>query len=72
VGRIAADHLAELEDPLGVVSLTKGDAASILAHLEAEVETEKPGSLMLNLSFICALNFFTSYSSTPVMMRSST
>ena len=48
---VTTSHAAELEDVLGVVGLTEGDAAGILVHLDAE-------SLMSNI-FIYALNFST-------------
>jgi hypothetical protein len=41
VSSVVASHAAKLEDALGVVSLTEGDAAGILAHFDAEIETEE-------------------------------
>jgi len=41
VSWVAASHLTELEDALGVVSLTEGDAVGNLAHLDAKVEAKK-------------------------------
>jgi hypothetical protein len=40
-GWIAVRHLSQLENALGVVCLAEGDALSILAHLDAEVEAEE-------------------------------
>ena len=41
VGRVAASHSTKLQDPLGVMCLTEGDAIGILMHLDAEVEAEE-------------------------------
>ena len=40
VGRIAAIHAPQLEDPLGVVGLLQSDPGGILVHLDTEVEVE--------------------------------
>ena len=40
VGRIAAIHAPQLENPLGIVSLPQSDPGGILVHLDAEVEAE--------------------------------
>jgi hypothetical protein len=41
VGRVAVTHASQLDDVLGVVSLTESDAAVVLMDLDAEVEAEK-------------------------------
>ena len=41
MGRVVANHTTELQNTLGVVCLTEGDAVGILAHLDAEVEAEE-------------------------------
>jgi hypothetical protein len=41
VGRVAVTHASQLDDVLGVVTLTESDAAVVLMDLYAEVEAEK-------------------------------
>jgi hypothetical protein len=41
MGRVAASHSPELQNPLGVVSLPKSDSGGVLMHLDAKVEAEE-------------------------------
>jgi hypothetical protein len=41
MGRVAASHSLELQNPLSVVSLPKSDSGGVLMHLDAEVEAEE-------------------------------
>jgi hypothetical protein len=41
MGRVAASHSPELQNPLGIVSLLKSDSGGVLMHLNAKVEAEE-------------------------------
>jgi hypothetical protein len=41
MGRVAATHSPELQNPLGAVSLPKSDSGGVLMHLDAEVEAKE-------------------------------